>query len=235
MKTFLSVTVCFVLVAQVATAVPLLQLYVEGGEYDSVTETWVVEMQDDPIRVWVIGNTSSPQGPIFDVMLALAYDSPEDGIAPAFSISGAKTDGYGGFIDPSQAADPTYIQTVTDGSTPILHDGSLLPSHGVYGEGTDWQEFSLGDLDLIDSPLADFIDSFPAPGDIGAQINVYEIDIAGDIEWVHLDAYNHTASRTRVFVPFSHDSEVIPEAGTALALLTLGLGGFIGRSKLLRR
>lgn len=235
-------TVCAALMLiPTAGAVPLLQLYVEGSTYDEATESWVVEYTGDPIRVWVIGNISGPggQGTIYDTKLAIAYESPQGGIAPVFTLDGSTTGGYGGFTDPSEAADPVYLQTVTDGSTPILHDGSSLPTHGVYGEGIDWQEFALGDLDTADSPIADFYGAFPGAGQVdGAQINVYEIAISGDVDWIHFDLYNHTDSRTRVFAPFSHNAETgteTPEPAAMVGLLTLGIGGLIGRSRLFRR
>jgi len=232
---FLCAMVSLLLLSQAGLAVPLLQLYVEGGEYDSATETWVVHTNGDPIRLWVIGNTGGPEGqPIYDVRLAAAYESPESGIDPVFTITGSTTGGYGGFTDPSQASDPTYLQTVTDGSRPTLDDGTPLGPHGIYGAGTDWQEFALGDFELIDSPLADFMSAFPAAGAIGAQVNVYEITVSGDPGWIHFDAYNHVASGNSVFAPFSHDSEAspVPEPATAVALACIGLGGLVGRSKL---
>ena len=64
-----------------AGAVPLLQLYVEGGTYDAGTESWVLGYTSDPIRLWVIGNVAGPgsQGTIYDTKLAIAYDTPESG------------------------------------------------------------------------------------------------------------------------------------------------------------
>jgi hypothetical protein len=221
-----------------AEAVPLLQLYVEGGTYNEATESWVVEHMGDPIRLWVIGNVAGPgsQGTIYETKLAIAYNTPEGGPAPVFTVDGSTTGGYGGFTDPSTADDATYLRTVTDGSTPTLYDGSSLPGHGIYGQGTDWQEFALGDLDTADSPIADFFNVFPGAGQAdAAQINVYEITIAGDVEWLHFDLYDHTASRTRVFAPPSHDADTsMPEPAAVVGLLTLGIGGLIGRSRLFR-
>jgi len=233
-------TVCAALMLiPTAGAVPLLQLYVEGSTYDEATESWVLEYTGDPIRLWVIGNVAGPggQGTIYDTKLAIAYTGPDGGVAPVFTIEGSSTGGYGGFTDPSTAVDPVYLQTVTDGSTPTLHDGSSLPTHGVYGEGIHWQEFALGDLDTADSPIGDFYGAFPGPGWAdSAQINVYEITFSGSVEWIHFDLYNHTDSRTRVFAPFSHDAEVTtPEPAAVVGLLTLGIGGLIGRSRLFRR
>jgi hypothetical protein len=64
--------------AEPAHAIPILQLYLEGGEYDQNTESWVLEAssQGDPFRIWAIGNVDGPggKGTIYDVRLAIAYD-----------------------------------------------------------------------------------------------------------------------------------------------------------------
>ena len=95
--------------------------------------------------------------------------------------------------------------------------------------GIHWQEFSLGDFALTDSPGADFIESFPLPNFADAgQINVYEVDVSG-ADAVHFDLYGYTRSIEMVksrFAPFSHDVGVIPNPGpTTLLLLGAGLVG----------
>jgi hypothetical protein len=215
-----------------AWGIPALQLYVEGATYDETTESWVVTDGDGPIRLWCIGNTEGPgsHGDILNVRLAIAYYSADAPVA--IGITPSTTGGYGGFTDPSTPSAPTLIQTVTDGSVPQLSDGGDLPSHGIYGEGVDWQEFALGDFTQNDSPIADFIGEFPTTGlhaDEG-QINVYEIDVSG-ADWFHFDLYDSTQSPTRaVFAPFSHDAEgggnpPVPEPGT-VALVGLGIVAF---------
>jgi len=219
----------------VSWAIPELQIYIEGATYDSSTETWVATDASGTLRVWVIGNTDGPgsHGDISDVRLAVAYNS--DDAPVSLNITGSTTGGLGGFDDPSTPANPTLIQTVTDGSVPQLSDGSDLPSHGIYGAGVDWQEFALGDFTLADSPIADFITDFPTSGlhDDSAQINVYTVDVSG-ADWLHFDVYNSTQSPVRaVFAPFSHDGEgggdgevpPVPEPGT-IALVGMGLLAF---------
>ena len=206
-----------------AHAIPALQLYIEGAVYDAGTETWVVNTDfSSPLRLWTIANTGSV-GTIYDAKLAVAYGA---GTTPDISFTSTTTGGIGGFTDTSVATSPTLTKTVTDGSAPLMGDGSSLPRHGVYGDGTWWQEFALGDFDLVDSPIADFIDSFPDPTAQMGQINVYEIAVSG-ADYLHFDFYDHYLSKTGSykyrFAPFSHDAEAKVSKPGPLALFEAGL------------
>jgi hypothetical protein len=219
-----------------AVAGPILQLYVEGGSYDSATESWDVSA-DSTIRLWAIGNVAGPggAGTIYDVRLAVAYDAAAG--SPVVSLTPSTTGGYGGFLDPSVADPATFVQTVTNGSRPLLGDGRSLPGHGIYGPGTHWQEFLLGDFTGTDSQIEDFIDAFPIPdATTEGQISVYEVTVSGSLTEplsLHFDLYDHVAARNRiraVFAPFSHDADgslgdiaVVPEAESMIAWLLCGL------------
>lgn len=112
-----------------AQAVPILQLYMEGGVYDQATETRIGEGAD-PLRIWAIGNVNGPgsAGDIFDVKLAIFYDSIYEPVN--ISLAEAQADGFGGFTDPTLANTATFLQHVTDGSLPLLGGGASLPNHG---------------------------------------------------------------------------------------------------------
>ena len=223
------------LAASPALAIPALQLYVEGATYNRTTESWEISGFSDgtPFRLWAIGNVGVDKKgniiPIQDVRLSIAYSAAAESEIPLqFSIEGSSTNGYGGFADPSLAADPYLIQRSTNGSTPILGDGKPLPAHGIYGQGTYWQEFMLGDFILRDSHLADFIGDFPSPSEMfpnAGQISVYEITLTGGPSAhpvdLHFDLYDHIEAGNHVkarFAPFSHDGDadvhVTPEPST---------------------
>lgn len=216
-------------------AEPILQLYIEGATYDTVTETWVVAPPGSsagvPFRIWAIGNVAGPDGKgiIDDVRLSVAFDSSFDLVV---TLTPVTTGGFGGFTDPSLPLVPTLLQTVTDGSSPLLSDGKALPTHGIFGPGTNWQEFALGDFSLTDSPIGDFVGSFPSdlsPG--SAQINAYDVTVigfdGGDApHTVHFDLFDSvTAANHAKFAPFSHDADaeatIIPEPSS---IVLLGIG-----------
>ena len=182
---FAVVVACFGFAAQQARAIPILQLYVEGGAYDDASETWVLTPPGSsagvPFRLWAIGNIKGPgsKGPISDVKLSIAFDETFSDLQISLTpsrVGGNGVGSYGGFIDPTAPGEPvlnTSVKTslgivdtgpdgvVTNGGTPMLGDGTNLPTHGIFGEGTAWTEYLLGDFDTADSPVGDFIDSFP--------------------------------------------------------------------------
>lgn len=244
----LTVAAVLVLGTSSAFAVPVLQLYVEGATYNQEHESWVFDaIEGDPIRVWVIGNVDGPggMGTISEVKLSIVYEDPvpgDGGSNVQFELNPSTTGGYGGFTDPSMSDMPSLSQINENGDLPELYDGSkLLPSHGVYGPGFEWQEFALGDFDLIDSPIADFIDSFPTAGGVPqGQISVYELLVTGNVTNLHLDAYNHVQAKNHakaVFAPFSHDAGTginhrVPEPAVVVLLASGLLGlGILGRRR----
>jgi hypothetical protein len=159
------------------------------------------------------------------VKLAIAYDSAD---TPGITINESTTGGYGGFTDPSVANTATFSQTVTDGSLPKLSDGSDLPAHGIYGPGTSWTEYSLGNFDTPDAMGGDFISSLPTPT-LGYDVEVYEITVTGT-SYVHFDLYDSIMAGNKAhakFAPFSHDGEGtgVADGGSTLLLLGLALVG----------
>ena len=222
-------------IGSIARADPSLQLYLEGATYSDLTESWELSSPGGAARLWIIGYPfiGNQHTVINDVRLAVAY---ADDLAPTIELTPSTTGGLHNFADPSvPTGTGTWIQTVTDGSAPVLAGGGSLPDHGVYGPGTHWHEFALGDFTLIDSPVADFIDSVPdgSTATKWGQINVYDVSIsgAGHGDVFHFDTYDSFEGKTKgMFAPFSHDAETLPAPGAVvLGVIGLGLVGWIKR------
>lgn len=229
----------------VAQAVPALQVYIDGAAYDDDEESWkITAPSNEPLRLWVVGNINGNggKGPLTDVKAAFAYSTGAGNVT--LNITPTTTGGVGGFTDPSIADAPTLEEIHTDGSRPVRADGKKLSKHGVYGDNTHWQEWSLGDMSRTDSPIADFMTAFPqAPLEASGQINAYDVSVTGlnEGEWIHIDlygAYENKRGKTKsVFAPFSHDADfsllaltdtseetaAVPEPASALIL-----GPFLG-------
>ncbi len=238
-----------------ARAIPALQLYIEGSTYDATTETWTVV--GDQFRLWVLGDVGS-RGTISDVKLTAAFAA---GLSGTISVTPAVADptllpphgdpstpGAVALVaSPLSALSPATAcgTNGTVGTIPCMSDGvSKLPSHGEFGPGVQWLEWSLGDLTLTDSPIGDFILGFPTEFPSLGQINAYDISVAGFPAGtlIHFDAFNHVQSgnKTRtVFAPFSHDAVDSPDgrvpAPPALALVGAALAGILAVAGARRR
>jgi len=194
-------------------AYPVLQLYIDGSTYDPVTDTWVIT---SPVfDLWVLGDVGHV-GTIYEIKLTTSFfgDSGSISFMPKTTTK---------IIDPSTPAFPTFFQSGTG-------DHPSLPDHGIFNdeELNYWSDYYLGNFNLADSPIGDFMTNFPSTFDSLGQINVYEVAVNG-WERVHFDAYayyNINGNKTKdVFAPFSHDVMLynIPEPSTLLLFTVSGI------------
>jgi len=177
-----------------------------------ISRTWVIN-SGDPFKLRVIGDVGA-KGPIRDVRLTAAFPTLETG---TITLSPTTTSGL---TDPSTPGTPT-----TDDTIPLKTDESVLPSHGIYGPGTSWNGYELGDFTLIDYPIGDLIDTFPLSFLSNGQMNVYNVIVTG-YSMVQFDAFDTIDGETHAkFAPFSNDAVTqVPEPST-LMLIGPGLIG----------
>ena len=191
----------------VAHATPVLQVYIEGATYNTETETWDFESTDGTAEIVILA-ALDPGETLSDVNLVVAYGSENTGAELSLMADGGTE----------------LASTSGSDSTP---DG--LSAHGIYGAGTSYVEFSLGDFsgDAGDTAW----NTTDGDGQTNGDVRAYSLGISGIEGTIHLDAYGTNDSGKVKFAPYSHDGAItaVPElsargaapAGTLLLGLLL--------------
>lgn len=158
MKTLLLIFLASIVAATSAFAVPSLQLYIPGGEYDAASETWYTTAQD--FELWVVA-AGLNHGTIYDIHLV------------ASSIGQTPTDGAL-TITPEGGVDTTYNAADYTYGTPPVSDP--IPGHGVFP--VDYVEMLVASQ-TTSGPFPDTVQDY-IPGGDGTNLygQIFKFDIS---------------------------------------------------------
>jgi hypothetical protein len=190
------------IMAPAAFAVPAIQVYIPGADWDAASQTWVIYSSDFELQV-ITSNADSK--PLYNLTLVTSLGPDETPTDGALSIDGVD---YNDF---------TY------GTPPEFGDNAgTYPLHGVYPANY----FELEIAALVNDAPQSVMDM--QPGETGTAMGrIFSLNISTSYDVVHFDAHGFylEADGKFAFAPFSHDGQkAIPEPGT-LVLFGLGMAG----------
>jgi len=217
----------FLMSAVSALAVPNLQLDIQGGTYDTSTETIVAS--GDVFTLYALLKDSSDLADTFMISAALMPKTAAGVDAGSFVFDGTTVNVTSGMV----YGNPPIEQVA---SLQGFDAGDLEP-HGIFD--TYFKEFSFKFDPNVTVPSYDTQDGSSANGDLYRKAFVVDLSGLADGYNIHFDLYNtkiidpttkkpYTDVDVDDVAPFSHDAQgggnPVPEPGT---MMLLG-AGFLG-------
>ncbi|MEQ1889395.1 MAG: choice-of-anchor N protein [Alphaproteobacteria bacterium] len=239
-RTILSIAVAglSLVMAGNAMALPVLQLFIEGADYETASEnpddpeTWA-KLGTDSFRLWVLGSAGEGATPAIDATHRIRdvkfVASFADGLTPVIGFSPTTTDHYGPTGDPSTpvAVSGPFPSPFGDHDTDAENwsnpDGPM-GAHGMLQNGRTAFEWNLGNFELVDSsigntqpgvPVEAATNFFPVlDGGHMGQINVYDMSISGlEVgDQVHFDVYGVLQEKVTIYTISCSKPGTVPNA-----------------------
>ena len=216
-----------------ANAVPDLQLFIAGANYDHITDSWVTA--SNSFDLYVVSANSSRE----DVIVSLALGQMDD--------PGGVSANFGGTVISN--TDWTYGYAPLDNYYDSWNGGLTdLPRHSVFP--TNFVEMHTGNFgindhvgDVMPDKYGDFWNPSTGNGYAGAwgEVRSFHVELGGIFSQIHFDAYTLNNDGTiREFAPFSHDASAlsaVPEPATIFLLGAglIGVGAASFRRKILSK
>lgn len=205
---FLAGALIFLLLPQMAEAIPSLQLFIseeDGGYYDAETQTWVTASDDFTLDAIVADESVFGGEDTTELILCVALDESLYSLDASGNV--VFDDATGITIDGVQltANDFEYGLPPISDLNPDGTGGDLGP-HEIYPTAFTEIKMTIGD-----------------PG-------TYEFEITDASAGIHFDLYvldENDRITTGNFAPFSHDAETVPPVPEPSTLMLLGSGALL--------